>query len=128
MTIDQKVEAYRMRLEGSTLQSIADTFGVSKERIRQILPGKGRSWTEDAVLSKCAYPVIAQWLFDNRLNYSEFGGLIGCSQATVSRWMNGVHNLNKPAIDKILEVTGMTYEQAFGEPEAPRPEVAEGAQ
>ena len=29
MTIDQKVEAYRMRLEGATLQSIADHFEVS---------------------------------------------------------------------------------------------------
>ena len=120
MTIDQKVEAYRMRLEGSTLQSIADTFGVSKERIRQILPGEGKNWSDDAVLSRCAYPGIAQWLFENRLNYSEFGGLIGFSQATISRWMNGVNKLNKPAIDKILEVTGLTYEQAFGEPEAPQ--------
>ena len=126
MTIDQKVEAYRMRLEGSTLQSIADTFGVSKERIRQILPGEGKSWSDDAVLSRCAYPGIARWLFENRLNYSEFGGLIGFSQATISRWMNGVNKLNKPAIDKILEVTGLTYEQAFGEPEAPQSDEAVG--
>ena len=34
MTIDEKVEAYRMRLEGSSLREIADKFGVSMERIR----------------------------------------------------------------------------------------------
>lgn len=63
MTIDQKVDAYRMRLEGATLQSIADTFGVSKERIRQILPGEGKSWSDDAVLSRCAYndPDLRLW-------------------------------------------------------------------
>ena len=126
MTIDQKVDAYRMRREGATLQSIADTFGVSKEWIRQILPGEGKSWSNDAVLSRCAYPAIARWLFDNRLTYSEFGGLIGFSQATISRWMNGVNKLNKPAIDKILEVTSLTYEQAFGEPEAPQSDEAVG--
>lgn len=126
MTIDQKVEAYRMRLEGASLQSIADTFGVTRERIHQILPGEGKSWRDDAVLSRCAYPGIAQWLFDNRINYAKFAGLTGFAQATISRWMNGTHKLSKSAIDKILEVTGMTYEQAFGEPEAPQPDEAAG--
>ena len=31
MTIEQKCEIYRMRLEGATLQECADKFGVSKE-------------------------------------------------------------------------------------------------
>ena len=30
MTIDEKVEAFRMRLEGNTIQEIANRFGVSK--------------------------------------------------------------------------------------------------
>ena len=40
--------------------------------------------------------------------------------------MNGVHKPNKPTIDKILKVTGMTYEQAFGEEESSQPEEAAG--
>ena len=50
MTIDQKVEAYRMRLEGATLQSIADHFEVSLEWIRQIVPPiEGKTWSLEAM-------------------------------------------------------------------------------
>ena len=31
ITIDQKVEMYRMRLEGKSYQAIADRFGVSRQ-------------------------------------------------------------------------------------------------
>lgn len=37
MTIDEKVYAYRMRLEGNTIQKIADHFGVSKQYISKEL-------------------------------------------------------------------------------------------
>ena len=108
MTIDQKVEAYRMRLEGATLQSIADHFEVSLEWIRQIVPPiEGKTWSLEGMRNRCVYPGIAQWLYENR-------------------WMNGVHKPNKPTIDKILKVTGMTYEQAFGEEESSQPEEAAG--
>jgi transcriptional regulator with XRE-family HTH domain len=72
------------------------------------------------------YPGIAQWLYENRCTYAKLAELIGAPQASVSRWMNGVHKPNKPTIDKILKVTGMTYEQAFGEEESSQPEEAAG--
>ena len=125
MTIDQKVEAYRMRLEGATLQSIADTFEVSLEWVRQIVPPiEGKTWSLDGMRSRCVYPGIGQWLYENRCTYAKLAELIGAPQASVSRWMNGVHKPNKPTIDKILKVTGMTYEQAFGEEESSQPEEA----
>lgn len=127
MTIDQKVEAYRMRLEGATLQSIADRFEVSLEWIRQIVPPiEGKTWSLEGMRNRCVYPGIAQWLYENRCTYAKLAELIGVPQASVSRWMNGVHKPNKPTIDKILKVTGMTYEQAFGEEESSKPEEAAG--
>lgn len=127
MTIDEKVEAYRMRLEGSSLREIADKFGVSMERIRQIVPPtEGKTWSKDGMWSRCVYPGIGQWLFENRCSYAKLAELIGAPQSSVSRWMNGINKLNKPTIDKILDVTGMTYEQAFGLDEAPQPEQAVG--
>lgn len=127
MTIDQKVEVYRMRLEGATLQSIADHFEVSLEWIRQIVPPiEGKTWSLEGMRNRCVYPGIAQWLYENRCTYAKLAELIGAPQASVSRWMNGVHKPNKPTIDKILKVTGMTYEQAFGEEESSQPEEAAG--
>lgn len=126
MTNDQKVEAYRMRLEGATLQSIADKFDVSLERVRQIIPPiEGRSWNLYGIQDKCVYPGIAQWLLDNHYTYTKLAELAGVPMATVSRWMNGVHKPNKSAIDKILKATGLTYEQAFGKEEDSQPDEVE---
>ena len=127
MTIDQKVEAYRMRLEGATLQSIADKFGVSLERVRQIIPPiEGKTWSKDSTWSRCVYPGIGQWLYENRCTYAKLAELVGVPQGTMSRWMNGVHKPSKPTIDKILKVTGMTYEQAFGEGDSSQTDEAVG--
>lgn len=127
MTIDQKVEAYRMRLEGATLQSIAVKFGVSKERIRQIVPPiDGKTWKFEDMQNRCVYPGIGQWLYEHRCTYTKLANLAGVPMATVSRWMNGVHKPNKDAIDKILKATGLTYEQAFGEELDSRPDEVVG--
>lgn len=128
MTIDQKVEAYRMRLEGATLKSIAEKFGVSLEWIRKIVPPiEGKTWSLYDMCNRCAYPGLGQWLFENRCTYAKLAEMIGAPDASVSRWMNGVHKMNKPTIDKILEVTGMTYEQAFGGVVKAKTEIAETA-
>lgn len=129
MTNEQKVEAYRMRLEGATLQTIGDTFGVSKEYIRQIIPAiEERSWSTRSALNRCVYPNISQWLVENRCTYAKFSELIGAPDASVSRWMNGIHKLSKPTIDRILKVTGMTYEQAFWQEKNSQPKMAEGGE
>ena len=77
MTNEQKVEAYRMRLEGSTLQAIADKFGVSKERTRQVIPPlEGKTWSM-SVFDRCAYPAIARWLYEHRCTYAKLAEMIG---------------------------------------------------
>ncbi|MDY4007450.1 MAG: helix-turn-helix domain-containing protein [Candidatus Limiplasma sp.] len=41
MTKDQKVEAYKMVLDGHSFQDIAKTFGTSRQQIYNLF-GKGR--------------------------------------------------------------------------------------
>ena len=116
-----------MRLEGATLQSIADRFEVSLEWVRQVIPPiDGKTWSKYGIRSRCVYPGICQWLFDNRCTYAKLAELIGAPQASVSRWMNGIYKPNKDIIDKILKVTGLTYEQAFREEESTQTDEAEG--
>ena len=78
------------------------------------------------VRDRCVYPAIAQWLYEHRCTYAKLAEMIGAPDASVSRWMNGRHKLSKPTIDKILEVTGLTYEQAFLVADTDQPEVADG--
>ena len=111
MTIDEKVEAYRMQLEGKTLQKIGEHFGVSKQYIQQVLP-KRRKKLEEAIQS-CIYPNIARWMEENEAGYSEIARRCGRLPQTVGNALSGRTDPAKTLIDRILRVTGLTYEQAF---------------
>lgn len=50
MTNDEKVEAYRMRLEGATLQEVADRFGVTREWIRVLIPAPEKKERKNATI------------------------------------------------------------------------------
>lgn len=114
MTIDQKVEAYRMRLEGHSLQEIGDKFGVTRERIRQILScrEKVRS-TSRCNYSSWVFPGIAEYAKSHRLSLRGLSKKAGMPFSTVYNIISGKSVPSKSAIDKILESTGMTYEEAF---------------
>lgn len=119
MTNEQKVEAYRMRLDGATLQQVADIFGVTKEYIRQITPAGQRSRyrSADERYAHCVYPAIAQWMHDNRFSYKRLANEIGVAPATLYGGLSGARHVAKYTIDGVLAVTGMTYEEAFAKKE-----------
>ena len=108
MTKAQKLEAYKMRLEGMTLQSIADKFGVTREYIRQITPLAGPSHR-----TGYAFPNIAKWLHTEGIYNYEFADMLGVSGATLGSWLLGKTEPSLYAIRKIIEVTGMPFEVAF---------------
>ena len=111
MTDEEKVEAYKMRLEGSTLQEIADTFGVSKQYIYQIIPYVNRSSCNKSC--SCIYPNIQKWRKKNKVSMDSMAVLCGLHRSTLARSLAKNGNPTKKVIDKILKTTGMTYEEAF---------------
>ena len=113
MTIDEKVEAYRMRLEGKTFQEIGEHFAVSKQCIQQMLP-KRRKKLEEAIQS-CIYPNIARWMEEHEAGYAEIARQCGRLPQTVGNALSGRTGPSKTLIDQILQVIGLTYEQAFKE-------------
>ena len=110
MTNEQKAEAYLMILNGASYEDAAQKFGVTKQRLHQLLPGVGSSTRQS---NDWIYPNIKRWMKDNRLLAQNFAKLLGCGSATVGKYLSGKAQPNKQTIDKILEVTGMTYEEAF---------------
>lgn len=111
MTKEQKIEAYAMLLDGCTLQEIGDKFGVSRQRIQQIFPN-----------NRCEnfnyiYPNIVRWMRENRVPAARFAESVGVVAGTFSTWMRGLYDPKKYYIDRILAITGMTYEEAFSETE-----------
>lgn len=62
------------------------------------------------------YPSIDAWLRANNVSVMELARRVEISQQSMSLLMNGRTLPRKRTIDKILRITGMTYEEAFGDP------------
>lgn len=113
-TKEEKLKMFSMRLDGASLQEIGDEFGVTREYIRQIIQEPERRARPRGELCGCIYPNIKAWAIRNRHPYSHIARLCGYSNTTVV-WnaLTGRSNPTKKVIDKILDATGMTYEEAF---------------
>lgn len=106
-----KAEVYYMRLEGYTLQEIADRFGVTEQAIYNLLPpGAVRRYRSNR---KSIYPALSIWMFSNGISANSFAGLVGVSYSTMLKILDGVQTPGKDTIDKILKATGLKYEEAF---------------
>ena len=112
MTIDEKVKAYRMRLEGATYKEVGDYFGVSKQCIQQLLPRPEKTRVEMSAES-CIYKNISKWMLQEDVSYSKLALYSGLSTSGITRFLTGKGSANKSTIDKILDVTKMSYEEAF---------------
>ena len=108
---EDKVKMFSMRLEGATFQEIADKFGISRQRVQQLLCSNRPSTRK--TLNKIVYPNIAKWLDDNGMNIYCFGERCGLSSTSLRNFLLLDLGCTKYTIDKILEVTGLTYEEAF---------------
>lgn len=64
----------------------------------------------------CIYPGIDAWLRSHHLNLSILSKLIGFTYAHTYNVANGRTCPSKQFIDKLMQATGMTYEEAFGDP------------
>ena len=109
MTREEKIKAFEMRLDGYTFEEIGKAFGVSKQAVNQALGvvGTGRKGFS------CIYPNIKRWITDNKMSCKEFSNKVGFSNHAAYLWFAGKTVPTKTAVDAILKVTGMTYEEAF---------------
>ena len=113
MTVDEKVEAYRMRLNGASLKECADKFGVTSEYIRQITPPVETHARRRSSYDTCIYPNLSKWLYENRYSYNRFAKLLSVTPASVFNALTGKVEPSKKLLDKILDATEMSYEEAF---------------
>jgi hypothetical protein len=107
-----------MKNEGKTYQVIADEFGISKQRVQQLIGNRDARYFRYIKKTTCIYKGIRKYLNDNKISVAEFVRRThGCYHPVyMSRLMSklrGETDMQKRYIDKILEVTGLTYEVAF---------------
>lgn len=115
MTKEDKVKAYEMLLNGATYRECAERFGVSLQYIHKAIPisnsGNSKRW------AKCIYPALAEFFCEKGYSYTKVAELCGIRVQRIRSWLIGGFEIPKRGIDKILSITGMTYEEAFGRPE-----------
>lgn len=117
MTDKDKVKMFEMRLSGCTLQKIGDEFGVTRERVRQILGEaiKERKTNVDGII----YVNIVKWLKQNEISLLGFAKMLDPKANNSTRLKNKLtknkSELKISQIKKILDITGMTFEKAFEE-------------
>lgn len=115
MTKEQKEEVKRLSDAGVTYQAIGERFGVSKQRIHQIVtrPSRRRKQPKTAGIK---YPRIKQYLEEHNVRVTAFATACGVTNTTMWENLRG-GGMRKSTIDAILKVTGLTYEEAFSEEE-----------
>ena len=121
MSKHPKADLYRSEREkGKTYREIAEQYGVTFQAVACACgnshDSKFRAWTEE----RCVYPNLRNWLNENKVSMNEFirrmDALPGGNRVTAYRnYLNGKTYPQKRVIDKMLEVTGLTYEQLWEE-------------
>ena len=117
MTREQKHQMLDMRLDGYSFEYIGERFGVSRQRVQQILSGKG-SGKRNAVskqnrLDRYIFPKIAIWMNETDYTLTMMAEEIGVFPTTLSKQLLGDSEPPLKTVRKIIEITGLPFEVAF---------------
>ena len=117
MTREQKHQMLDMKLDGHTYEQIGERFGISKQRVCQILSGEsGRgkgSKNKQKRLDTYVFPSIAVWMNENNYTASRFSEEISVDKQSFSKYMKGEHEMPLSVIEAIINLTGLPFEVAF---------------
>ena len=114
MTREQKAEMYKLRQEGMTLKDLGKRYGVSRERIRQLVAKRENNLRGISNrLKRCVYPGIRYWMIVNEYTYQQFADECGVSMETIRNVLIGHTKPHQGTIEAILKKTGLSYEDAF---------------
>ena len=119
MSRHPKADLYRTdRGNGMTLREIAEKYGVSKQAVAQACGSHNVSFFKKFDEERCVYPNLRKWLNENKVSVKEFLRRSGLtSSGTISKryamYFRGQVYPTKLVIDKMLAVTGLTYEELF---------------
>ena len=101
------------RAKGMTYRQIADKYGVTYQSVHATVCSVDGAYRTVISSRGCIYPNLRAWLNkDRRRRDRFFEAMKGCSIRDI---MNGTRMPKKPTIDKMIALTGMTYEELFQE-------------
>lgn len=119
----EKQEIFALRDEGYTYRDIAKKVGVSFQRVAQVCAGVNSMKGYPVRLNEhVKYDKIRDWMYDNKVNITKMTQLMGYENCTatkqrVSAMLYGEKEMRMRDIKKLLNLTGFTFEEVFGEEE-----------
>ena len=115
----KKYEVYRQeRNKGLTFQEIADKYGVSRQCVAKACANYCPARFIPIDEYRCIYPNVRKWMNDNKVSVAELVRRLGLggyseSQVRMRNYLDGYSDPPKKTIDKLLAITGLTYEEFF---------------
>lgn len=106
------------RVSGMTCREIAEKYGVTRQAVYQATAKYMESQFREVTPEQCIYPNVRDWMNKNKVSRAELIRRMGMAPAPATSSALGNHLKGttyplKQTIDKLLKVTGLTYEQFF---------------
>ena len=114
-------ECEALRAQGKTYAEIAKVYGLSTQYINQMMARYKVSQFRPLTDEQCVFVGLRCWMNENKCSMAElarrrFGFFPGGT--SMQGWRSKMHGgiqLKKDDIDKLIEITGMSYEELFRE-------------
>ncbi len=116
--VNERIERMTcLRERGNTYEEIAKMEGVSKQRVFQLIGGINRARVKPLTKKQCIYDGLRKYLNENHIGRAEltrklYGYYHSSTYSCLCKWLRGVE-MTMSTINKILSITGLTYEQVF---------------
>lgn len=106
------------RVSGMTCREIAEKYGVTRQAVYQATSKYKETQFKKVTPEQCIYPNVRDWMNKNKVSKNELKRRMGLTTAAgtsalLGRYLKGTKYPLKQTIDKLLKVTGLTYEQFF---------------
>ncbi len=106
------------RASGMTYREIAAKYGVTYQAVAQVCSKRDASHFRSIKEDECVYPNLRSWMNENKVARNElsrrmFGNSSSVCLGRISAWLHGKCYPTKLNIDRLIAVTGLTYEQLF---------------
>lgn len=113
MTKEEKIQAYSMRLDGYAYKEIADKIGCSITDIpREVLNMSYRPMSEK-ISELCVFKGLSNYIRENNSSTSKIAEYVGLSNPNTYLKLVGKRGFRIDEVRKVLELTGMTFEECF---------------
>lgn len=113
-SVDQRLQMYRMYLEGATFQKIGEMFGMSKQAVYQKL--RLTDHRRASGYDKIIYPHLKSWADEHNVSFAQLGRAMGSKANTgatthAKNVLTGVTKMSLDDIKGLIKLTGLSFEK-----------------